>query len=205
MNNGAATGQTNAFITKMNATGTALVYSTYLGGSGLSSFGVGGARSTPAPRLRWTPMATRISPGRLVDRFSRHPGSLPNDSQRRCSPGRQRLCRQVEPRRHGARLLHVFGWKRASTGTGVAADAFGNAYIAGYAASSFPVSSTAFQTTNESANGYNAFITKLNPVGSGLFTPPTWAAAASVINQSYTLGGAAPRRLGHRHRGRQLR
>jgi uncharacterized repeat protein (TIGR01451 family) len=50
--------------------------------------------------------------------------------------------------------------------TGIAVDAFGNAYVTGYTASTdFPVTPGAFQI---SSAGSAAFVTKLNPTGSGL-------------------------------------
>jgi hypothetical protein len=53
------------------------------------------------------------------------------------------------------------------SGNGIAVDAAGNAYITGSTTSSnFPTTTGAFQTTNH--GGEDAFVTKLNPTGTGL-------------------------------------
>jgi hypothetical protein len=52
-------------------------------------------------------------------------------------------------------------------GIGIAVDAAGNAYVAGNTTSTnFPTTAGAFQTTNQGS--HDAFVTKLNPTGSGL-------------------------------------
>jgi len=49
---------------------------------------------------------------------------------------------------------------------GIAADSLGNAYVAGSTASlNFPIAGTPFQSVS---NGFNAFVTKVNPAGSSL-------------------------------------
>ncbi len=58
-----------------------------------------------------------------------------------------------------------------SGGTGIAVDGSGNAYITGFTSSGgrgFPTTPGAFQATSPDSNYSNAFITKLNPTGSGL-------------------------------------
>ena len=190
-NNAAARGQTNAFITRVNATGTALVYSTYLGGSGLSSFGVGGSPIDTGAAIAVDSDGNAYIVGSAASTdFPVTQGAFQTTNNAAAVPAANAFVAKLNSA--GTALVYstYLGGSGGSTGTGVAADAFGNAYIAGYAASSFPVSSTAFQTTNESANGYNAFITKLNPVGSGLvYSTYLGGSGDACINQSYTLGG----------------
>jgi hypothetical protein len=55
----ATLGVTNAFVAKLNATGSALIYSTYLGGSGGLPFENGASpRATTGRLLRWTAQVT---------------------------------------------------------------------------------------------------------------------------------------------------
>lgn len=73
----------------------------------------------------------------------------------------------------GARLIYstYLGGSRAEIPTAIAVDFKGSAYVTGQTASfDFPASSEAFQRTfaGLNANSSDAFITKLNPAGSGL-------------------------------------
>jgi hypothetical protein len=193
-NNAAARGQTNAFITKVNATGTALVYSTYLGGSGLSSFGVGGSPIDTGAGIAVDSDGNAYIVGSAASTdFPVTQGAFQTTNNAAALPAANAIVAKLNPA--GTALVYstYLGGSGGSTGTGLAADAFGNAYVAGYAASDFPVSSTAFQTTNKSANGYNAFITKLNSAGSALiYSTYLGGSGDACINQSSTLGGCGP-------------
>src|SRR5439155_6510395 len=58
------------------------------------------------------------------------------------------------------------GW---DAGYDIVVDAGGNAYVTGFAGSTdFPTTPGAFQTALLSGPYYSAFVTKLNPTGSGL-------------------------------------
>ena len=107
-----ATGADNAFVAKLNAAGSQLLYSTYLGGSS----------------------AINVAP-------------LDDDA-----PG---------------------SW--GDSGSAIAVDSIGDAYITGYAVSGdFPVTNGAYMTqdpsglANEDGNNPVAFFSKLNPAGSQL-------------------------------------
>ncbi|MGH7814277.1 MAG: SBBP repeat-containing protein, partial [Candidatus Binataceae bacterium] len=83
---------------------------------------------------------------------------------------------QIDPTLLYASYLGGSGNDQAN---GIAVDSAGNAYVAGYTASSnFPTTAGAYQTAN--AGGGDAFIAKLNPNASG---------AASLIYSTY-LGGS---------------
>lgn len=159
---------TAATITKLNPTGSALVYSTYLGGpSGLngSSFAngiavdqsdnfyvTGGTASTSFPVTR--------------NAFQSQNNS--NESQLNVNVFVSKF------NTAGTTLLYstylggsgCYGGYHGDFGQGIAVDAWGNAYIAGSACSAdFPVTPNAFQTTNKNENLYansTTFVSKID-------------------------------------------
>ncbi len=148
-------GGASAFATKMNATGTGLVYSTYVGGSGDDWANAMAIDSSGAAYLAGYTQSTN---------YPTTTGAF--------------------QRTYGTGLGHGFVTKVNATGTGlvystflgssaedfaraIALDASGNAYVGGRAgASNFPVTAGAYQTTFRGVN--DAFVTKLNNTGSGL-------------------------------------
>src|SRR5712692_850889 len=158
-------GATDAFLTKLNANGSDLVYSTYLGGSG-GDFGAaiavdsaGNAYATGATdstNFPTTPAAWQTMPG------PRGPcGVPPNTFQ----------CRDAfvtKLNANGSALLYstYLGGNLDDVGNGIALDSSGEAYATGFTSSAnFPVTSNAFQ--GSSAGGYDAFVVKLNAGGTG--------------------------------------
>lgn len=155
----------NAFITKLSADGSRLVYSTYLGGTGtLSTFGdtayaiavdsagnahvTGEAYSTDFPvtagAYQAKNKATQWGSNVFVTELSADGSSL------------------VHSTYVGGSGIDV----RGDTGHAIAVDADGNTYIAGGSPSSdFPVTKGAFQTENFGTKNKaaNAFVVKLNP------------------------------------------
>ena len=102
-NNAAANQGTNAFVTKLNPAGTALVYSTYLGGSG-GDIGKGDCRGYRRQRVcGW--------PGGL-HRLSGDARGLPDDESCCGERSSQRIRHQAESDWHGAGLLHLPGRER---------------------------------------------------------------------------------------------
>jgi hypothetical protein len=146
---------TDAFVSKLNAAGSALLYSTYLGGSG-GDFGFGIAvdssgnayvtGSTDSSNFPTTSGAFQtIFGGGFADAFVSKLNAA------------------------GSALLYstYLGGNDQEIGYGIAVDASGNGYVAGRTASSnFPTSAGAFQTTI--GGGYDAFVSKLNAAGSAL-------------------------------------
>jgi hypothetical protein len=148
----------NAFVTKLNSTGTALLYSTYLGGnvidegngialdSGGNAYVTGETNSTNFPTTSGA-FQTSIAnsddyPSAFVSKFN------PT----------------------GTALVYstYLGGNGGDEAFGIALDSSGNAYITGLTASTnFPTTSGAFRTTLGSSNG-NAFVTKLNSTGAAL-------------------------------------
>ncbi len=150
-------GGNDAYVAKLNSTLSTLSYSTYLGGSGddlasglaVDSNGIayitGNTSSTNFPT---TAGAFDTSVNGNVDAFVA-----------RVNPNAQR----------SASLLYstYLGGSGIEYGRGIAVDAGGNAYVAGYTQSlDFPTTAGAFDT---SANGSNdVFVSKLTPTGNAL-------------------------------------
>lgn len=71
--------------------------------------------------------------------------------------------------------LTYLGGTRGDQGFGITADALGNAYVTGYASSTFPTTAGAFQENFAGGSGVfgssfdsDVFVTKLNPTGTGI-------------------------------------
>lgn len=169
-NDGAANGFSNAFITKLNPGGTALVYSTYLGGSGGVDL-YGESAGDQGSGLAIDSSGNVYVTGEAVSSdFPVTPGAFQTTS-----PGQAAFVTKLNPT--GTALVYStflggigdkYGWGNT---TALAVDGSGDAYIAGATSSTtFPVTPKAFQTTNKAAaNSYNnVFVTKLNPAGSAL-------------------------------------
>ena len=165
-------GVRDAFVTKLDASGAALGYSTYLGGSG-DDRGLGHRARRRRQRLRDRDHGL----GGLPD----DRGRLRHDLQRR----RRRLRDEARRERRRPRLLHLPGRKRAGYDAGlygddIALDAAGNAYLTGYTTSAdFPTTAGAFDTTNDGA--YDAFVTKLDVAGQTPAPPPPACQVPRVI------------------------
>jgi beta-propeller repeat-containing protein len=143
----------DAFVTKLNETGSALVFSTYLGGSG-SDEGIGVTRRfgtayvtgrTASTNFPTTAGAVQTTFGGLQDAF---------------------VTRMNET---GSALLYstYLGGTGGDAGQGIAVGRYNNVYLTGITSSSnFPTTAGAFQTTRGGLS--DAFVTKLNETGSAL-------------------------------------
>ncbi len=150
----ALSGANDGFVTKMNSTGSALIYSTYLGGSGeedvaraIAVDDAGNAYITGLTSSTDFPIANALQPfgGGDADGFVTKLNST------------------------GSGLIYstYLGGSGRDQGRGIAVDAFGNAYVAGN------TSSTDFPTVNAlqpvfGGGSVDVFITKLNSSGSAL-------------------------------------
>jgi hypothetical protein len=189
-NNAAANQVTNAFVAKLNPTGTALVYSTYLGGNGL-----GGSNTAPL-----SPCAGDASSALAVDsagdayvagiafssdfpvtqgafqttnRFNYKGWTGPNAFVTKLNPSGTALVYSTYLGGSGGFIEENPGFPLVGgdQATGLAIDNSGNAYITGSTASAdFPVTAGAYQSTNNfpTDTGYNAFVAELNPAGNAL-------------------------------------
>ena len=145
-------GSGDAFVTKLNATGSALIYSTYLGGIGQDS-GAGIALDAA---------------GNAYIVGSTFSADFPTKNPFQAAKGAQQDAFVAKLNPAGSAWVYVtyLGGSNVDQGNGIAVDAAGNAYITGYTASTdFPLQSP-FRSSN--VNSVDAFVTKLNPAGSAL-------------------------------------
>ena len=153
----------DGFVTELNTNGSALVFSTYLGGSAFdfadgiavdpqgNVFVTGFTASTDFPLQNPVPGQTNLAGG-IYDAFVT-----------KFAPG-------------GAALVFstYLGGLGNDEGQGIAVDAKGFAYVTGYTASTnFPITANASQhflnLTNETSS-YDAFLTKFTPAGALAFS-----------------------------------
>ena len=150
-------GNEDAFVTKLNSTGSALIYSTYLGGTETEvGFGIavdsagnayvtGSTFSTDFP----TANAFQSTNGGVSEREDGFVSKL---------------------NAAGSALVYstYLGGSRNDRSREIAVDSAGNAYVTGQTFSTdFPIAN-AFQGTKGSGNNYDVFVTKLNAAGSAL-------------------------------------
>jgi hypothetical protein len=148
-----ADGFYDAFITKLNATGTALVYSTYLGGSGNDN---GFALALDAADNAYVTGDTNSTD------FPTTPGAFET------SPNGNRDAFVTKLNATGSALVYstYLGGDGDDEGRGITVDAAGSAYVTGDGGgAAFPTTLGAFDTTPDSNDG---FVTKLDPAGSTL-------------------------------------
>jgi Bacterial Ig-like domain (group 3)/Beta-propeller repeat/Transmembrane protein 131-like N-terminal len=192
-------GGTNGFVTKFNPTGSALVYSTYLGGSGGPvgvdhGFGVAVDSSGNA-------YVTGVTDSKD---FPTTPGAFQSACDGggwNCSPNA--FVTKFNPTGSGLVYSTYLGGTDIDWGMGIAVDSSGNAYVAGTTYSQdFPTTSGGFQTTcgggaNNYSHCWDAFVTKINPDGSALVysnylggTNDDWGIDITVDNsgQAYVIG-----------------
>jgi hypothetical protein len=173
----------DAFVTKLNATGTALVYSTYIGGGSKSeSAGTSIAvdANGDAHVTGWTNSTTFPTANAL---------------QTTNAGGIDAFVTVLNPTGAGLLFSSYFGGSGNDYGYGLALDSVGNAYVGGQTASStFPTTPGAYQTTPG-----NGFVLKIDPpaehtesvVTKHPATPHTVAAATRRIHTpALSQGGA---------------
>jgi len=168
----------NGFIAKLNPTGTALVYSTYLGGSGVAAdaglINVGG---DPTGGDGCASIATDSAGNAFVTGeawstdFPTTSGAYQTTNKSAAIGGPAAFVTELNPA--GSSLVYstYLGGSGRDGALGIAIDSSGDAYVDGATGSTdFPVTSGAYQTTNKAAaNGYsNAFVSKLDPAGAAL-------------------------------------
>ncbi|MDX6630120.1 MAG: hypothetical protein QOH00_2366 [Gaiellales bacterium] len=149
-----ASDHTDGFVFKLNATGSALTYSTYLGGTDLESprgIAVDGSGSA------------YVVGEELGSDFPTTAGAF-----RRTSAGEYDMfVTKLNPTGTALTYSTLIGGTQVDNGQGITVDAGGNAYALGFTSSTdFPTTPGAFDTT---ANGaFDATVTKLNASGSAL-------------------------------------
>lgn len=147
-------GVNDAFVTKLNATGTALIYSTFVGGSG--NEGSNGLTINEAGNAYITGFTASAN-------FPTTPGAF----QTTKAAGEDVFVTEVNT--SGSALVYstYLGGDGNEFSTRIALDPAGNATLTGLTASTdFPVTADAIQSALGGAN--DAFITRLNGAGTGL-------------------------------------
>ena len=148
-------GSTTAFVTKINAAGSALVYSTYLGGSGGDS-GSG--------------IAVDIGGNAYVTGYT-DSTDFPTKNPLQSSNGGSDDAFVAEINAAGSALVYstYLGGSGSDGGSGIAVDSAGNAYVTGSTSSTDFPTKNPFQPTLHGGNpSYDAFVAKINSSGSGL-------------------------------------
>ncbi|HET9407908.1 MAG TPA: SBBP repeat-containing protein [Candidatus Sulfotelmatobacter sp.] len=143
-------GANDAFVTKINPSGSSLIYSTYLGGSNGDNFGNG--------------IAADSSGNAYVAGFT-NTADFPLKNPLQSSPVNGFV---TKINASGSALVYstYLGGNGSDSASAIAVDSAGNAYVAGTTDSSdFPLKNA----LQPSSTGFpDAFVTKLNPTGDGL-------------------------------------
>ncbi len=194
-----------AFVTKLNAAGSALVYSTYLPGSGddvgndIAVDALGGAYVTGHTRSTNFPTANPFQASCARDVF----GSCYDAFVTKFTPAGNAVTYSTYLGGGDSPLGNSSSW---DLGYGIAVDAAGNAYVTGMTeAIDFPTANPIQATYGGgncdtfSAPCGDVFVTKLNPTGAGLVfstylggsgTDHGFAIAVDAVGNAYVVGTA---------------
>lgn len=179
-------GDFDAFVMKLNAAGTALVYATYLGGSGED---IGFSLALDSSSNAYVAGHTQSS------NFPVTAGAY----QGVTGGGYDAFVASVNPTGTALAYSTYLGGASDDYALGVAVDPSGNAYVTGYTSSAnFPTTVGSYQTAK--AGGYDAFVLKLNGAGTALaystFLGGTGddyglAVAVNAAGEAYVTGDSA--------------
>ena len=145
-------GSGDAFVAKLNATGSALMYSTYLGGNAIDS----------GSAIALDPAGNAYIIG------STFSANFPTKNAFQSAKGAQQDAFVAKINAAGTAWVYAtyLGGNNVDQGNAIAVDAAGSAYLTGYTQSSdFPLASP---LRSSNANSVDAFVSKLNPAGSAL-------------------------------------
>jgi hypothetical protein len=192
----ASTANSNAFVTELNASGSALIYSTYLGGDNFIGGDNGGANGTA--------IAVDSSGDAFVtgaDRASGFPTTAGAYQTTLPASGfyhQAGFVTELNPTGSGLIYSTFLGGPNGQIqgSDAIALNSAGDVYVTGFTdATNFPTTAGAYQTTNATGGGFenwNAFVTELNPAGSGLVystylggSAQTYGAGIALDNSGY--------------------
>ena len=148
------------FVARMNAAGTALIYSTYLGGTDSFSSSSINAIAVDSVGSAWVAGVT---------------GSSSFPTLNAAQPAFSGVSDAVVAKLNASGVLQ-FSTYLGGTGSslihasGVAVDRSGNGYVTGYASGPFPVTTGALQASTQSEK---AFVTKYSPAGAIVYSATT--------------------------------
>jgi len=155
---------TDAFVAKLNATGDVLLYSTYLGGTGQDrglAVAVDALENASATGFTNSPDFPTLN------------ALQPNPGGGSCSPFPCSDAFVVKINSPGTQLVYssYLGGTGGESGNSIVADSTGNAYVAGGTSSAnFPTTPGAFQIGCRTPTCNDAFVTKINPTGSFVYS-----------------------------------
>jgi hypothetical protein len=148
----------DVFVTKLNATGSSLLYSTFIGGNDFDfGYGIAVDSSGNAFVTGETFDSTTDYPTTTGAYDTTHNGS--NDV----------FVTKLNAAGSGLLYSTFIGGSGGDGGYGIAIDSSGNAFVTGYTqdgTTDYPTTPGAFDTTHN--GNYDVFVTKLNAAGSGL-------------------------------------
>lgn len=173
------------FVTEINPTGTSVLYSTYLGGNGGDSVFNVALDSANPPNVYVTGSTCSTNFPTTQNGYS------PTFTPATCTTyyptdnfGGAAFITKFNPSISGTAALQYstyLGGNGGDWGGGIAVDPSGNIYITGQTYSTnFPVTTSAFQSTNRAGSYGTAFVTRIDPTQSG---------SASLVYSTY-LGGS---------------
>jgi hypothetical protein len=171
----------NCFFTKLDPTGSTLLYSTYLGGSGNDACTAIALDSNGNAYLTGTATSTvfPVTPGMAIQTAGQSSGLA--------------FVSRIDTSLSGTNSLvysTLLGGTSANFGTGIAVDAGFNAYITGQTTSTdFPVKSGAFQSTLKGTAG-NAFVSQIDTTTANNLVYSTYLGGTSTGAGSGDIGTA---------------
>ena len=174
----------DAFVSKLNASGNGLLYSTFLGGG--DNDGASAIAIDASGNAYVTGDTGTNASGQDFSNFPTTPGAFQTQEGGRFST--DAFVSKLDPT--GSRLVYstLLGGNHYDVPYGIAVDASGSAFVTGYTMSiTFPVTAGAFRTTGGSAE---AFVTKLNPAGGGLVYSTLLGGAEEDQGQDIALDAA---------------
>jgi Beta-propeller repeat len=164
----------DAFVTKLNSSGSALVYSTFLGGTNDDAGG--------AITIDWSGKAY-ITGYTISTNYPTTPGAY----QTTTSGGYDGFVTKLNT--NGTALVYstYLGGLLDDEGVGIAVDSAGQAHVTGQTDSlNFPVTADAYQPINNGS--WDAFVTKLNSTGSALVYSTYLGGAVDDFGYGVSLG-----------------
>jgi hypothetical protein len=170
---------TTGFVAKLNSAGSALIYSTYLGGFGEDS---GNAIATDAAGNAYVTGMTG-SPNQPCDacNFPTTANALQPNLGGVSGASNNAFVTKINPNGSALIFSTYLGGSSSDAGNSIAVDTAGNVYVTGTAQSSNFPTANALQPNR--TGGENAFVTKINPSGS-TFVYSTYLGGSSPTGDS---------------------
>lgn len=161
--------QLTAFVTKLNGSGTGLVYSTFLGGSNDDASAESAAEEEALGIAVDSSGDAYVTGYTYASDFPTTSGSYQTVNNGVNSQASNAFVTKLNPAGTALDYSTYLGGSLSGSGAAIAVDSAGSAYIGGGTfARDFPTTTGAFQTTYTDVAGSSGFITKLNAAGSGL-------------------------------------